>query len=65
MTVMRARNSNETVRGYASAMRTAKIEKIRVAVEAGTYAVDLETLAERIVESDALTIDTPADSASS
>ena len=56
---MRARNSNDTVRGYASAVRTAKIEKIRMAVETGTYEVDLDTLAIRIVDSGALTIANP------
>ena len=34
----------------ASAAQTAKIEKLRAMVETGTYKVDLETLAERIVD---------------
>lgn len=36
----------------ASAAQTAKIEKLRMAVEKGTYKVDFETLASRIVDDD-------------
>ena len=36
----------------ASAAQTAKIEKLRMQVEKGTYKVDLDTLASRIVDDD-------------
>jgi flagellar biosynthesis anti-sigma factor FlgM len=36
------------------AAQTAKIEKLRTAVETGTYKVDLETLASRIVDDEVL-----------
>ncbi len=44
-----------------SAIRTAKLEKIRVAVETGTYQVDIDALATRIVDEGVLTIVPPDD----
>jgi flagellar biosynthesis anti-sigma factor FlgM len=37
-----------------SAAQTARIEKLRSAVETGTYKVDLETLASRIVDDEVM-----------
>ena len=50
---------------HEAAARTAKIAKIRVAVETGTYEVDLDSLATAIVEKEVLTPITPGDGPSS
>ena len=46
---------------HEAAARTAKIAKLRHAVETGTYTVDVDSLATRIIERGVLTPGDPGD----
>jgi anti-sigma28 factor (negative regulator of flagellin synthesis) len=48
--------NDEVISFSAAAIRTARIAKLRIAVETGTYVIDLDTLAARIIENRVVTI---------